>query len=184
MYDVNDLLQGVSGQDYVGAAKMARGLVPIAKSRAALSTPDAHAASAVAHAEKAQQMEQLSQGALGHLQPQVFLGSNSVNVIAAGATLAVNSASGALLRITDLIVSDGIANDFDILSIQVGRLNLLASGDPIPASAFRSSVQRPPIEVPRLHPGQQITIAVRNNAGAARVWSAMFVGIDLSTRVY
>lgn len=189
MYGVNDLLQAVSGIDYVGASKapMARMVAPTRQFQAAIPMPRApmQTQAAVDDGDKEAQMQALAQGAAGHAQPQVFLGSNSGAVpIVAGATAVVTSSSGALLRITDLIVSDGIANDFDILSIQVGRLNLLASGDPIPASMFRSSVQRPPIEVPRLHPGQNISITVRNNAGAARTWSASFVGIDLSTRVF
>lgn len=114
--------------------------------------------------------------------PQVFLGvpATAVN---AGAAAAINGQSGTLLRITDFIVDDDIAGDFQINTMQVGRINLLASGDPIPASMFRNGVQRPPIEVPKLHPGQQIALNVTNISGAARTFRACFIGSDLSLTV-
>jgi hypothetical protein len=115
--------------------------------------------------------------------PQIFLGLDSSDgggaPILAGATRTVRTEPTTPLRITDLIVQAAFAADFSITRIDIGRLNLLAGGQPIPADAFISGVQRPPVEAPVLPAGTEAAITVVNNGGAARVFRAMFVGIDL-----
>lgn len=112
--------------------------------------------------------------------PQIFLGVLSVGTVAAGANANIPAEPNVPFRITDFIVDDAIANDFRITALQIGRLNLLTSGDGIPASMFRTSVQRPPIETPRLEAGTEAVVSVLNTSGAARTFNAAFIAIDLT----
>lgn len=117
--------------------------------------------------------------AMAGVLPQIFLGVLSGTVAAAG-TEAIPAEPNVRFRITDFIVDDAIANDFRITAIQIGRLNLLTSNVGIPASMFRTSVQRPPIETPILEAGTQAVVTVLNTSGADRIFSASFIALDLT----
>jgi hypothetical protein len=116
--------------------------------------------------------------------PQVLLGFDSGHAgaaaIAAAAGATITTQPTVDLRITDMIVDATFAADFLITSIDIGRLNLMAGAQGLPATAFVSGVQRPPIEAPRLPAGTDASVAVTNISGQARRLIGMFVGIDLS----
>ena len=111
--------------------------------------------------------------------PQILLGIEDTSV-AAASTESVTTESTAALRITDFFVRDAVGDDFLLTEMKISRLDILAGSDPIPASMFRSSVQRPPIETPRLPAGTLLTIGAQNITGAAKRFNGCFVGHDLT----
>lgn len=145
-------------------------------------------AMAAAHKKMAQEikLQKLSAASTAGEVPQIFLGIDSrqkaQNGIAPGASLVLSVESTEPLRITNLLVDDAIASDFTISRIQVGRLNLLAGSDPVPAAIFKSSVVRAPIATPILPAGTEAKIEVQNRSQAPRDFVAAFTGIDVASR--
>jgi hypothetical protein len=185
--DVPDYMVGDDGDDdgddwdEVGnnIATRRRRVVPVAKLKSGLM----QIARQLKKERRKNKMLQMGAASKARNLPQIFLGLDSSDgaglPILAGTTRTVRTEPTTPLRITDLIVQAAFAADFSITRIDIGRLNLLAGGQPIPADAFISGVQRPPVEAPVLPAGTEAAITVVNNGGAARVFRAMFVGIDL-----
>jgi len=140
------------------------------------------------HKKMAQEikLQKLSAASTAGEVPQIFLGIDSrqkaPNGIPAGQSLVLAVESTEPLRITNLLVDDAIASDFTISRIQVGRLNLLAGSDAVPAAIFKSSVVRAPIATPILPAGTEAKIEVTNRSQAPRDFVAAFTGIDVAAR--
>lgn len=136
----------------------------------------------------AQQMklQKLSAASTAGEVPQALLGIDSLdkaqNGIAPGTSLTISVEATDPLRITSLLVDDVIAGDFSISRIQIGRMNLLAGAYPVPASIFKSGIERPPIATPILPAGTEASIEVQNRSGAPRDFKAAFMGIDTNRR--
>ena len=109
--------------------------------------------------------------------PQVLLGINNSSV-AANTSAAVTTQASTTLRITDFFCRDAVGDDFNISAMKMGRLDLVTGGA-VPASMFRSSVQRPPLETPALASSTTISMTVDNLTGAAKRFDGGFTGIDL-----
>lgn len=129
----------------------------------------------------AAQRDLMARAAAGR-QPATFLSANFA-AIAAGATQAIQIQPANPIRIIDFTVDPTAAPLFDIQSILVGRINLLQSGNAIPASMFIPNSNRPPFEAPRLWPGQIMTINVTNVSGAVANFRAAFSVVDLGLNV-
>lgn len=124
--------------------------------------------------------------AIGAGQRQIPLGVDvGAAGIAAAAQATINVETTVALRITDFFVSPGIAEDFNVNSINIGRTNLLASADGVFAGYFDLSNggQRAPIEFPLLPAGTVASVVVTNLSGANRRFRGAFQGIDLTTKV-
>ncbi len=145
-------------------------------------------AMAAAHKKMAQELklQKLSAASTAGEVPQIFLGIDSrekaPNGIPAGNSLVLSVESSEPLRITNLLVDDAIASDFTISRIQIGRLNLLAGSDSVPAAIFKSSVVRAPIATPILPAGTEARLEVTNRSQAPRDFVAAFTGIDVAAR--
>lgn len=112
--------------------------------------------------------------------PAIFLGFDQT--VAASGTAQATSEGNVKLRPTDLIIKASNADDFQITSIRIGRVDLLAGSTGIPAGAFVSTVQRPPVSAPELEAGTQSVIALTNITALASRFMAMFTALDLSRR--
>ena len=118
------------------------------------------------------------QFALARQMPAIFLGFDQT--VAASTAGTATSEGNVSLRPTDLIVRSSNAADWQITSMVVGRVNLLAGSTGIPAEAFNTSVVRPPISAPELKAGTAASIAITNLTAASSRWLAMYTALDLS----
>ncbi|HEU5316788.1 MAG TPA: hypothetical protein VFX49_11805 [Chloroflexota bacterium] len=122
----------------------------------------------------------LSRIALAGKLPVVFLGFDTTAAASAGA--AATTEPNVKVRPTDLIVRDTNADDFQITSMRIGRVDLLTGATGIPAGIFKTSVQRPPISAPELEAGTQASIQLTNLTAAASRFMASYLCLDLSRR--
>lgn len=122
----------------------------------------------------------LSRIALAGKLPVVFLGFDTT--AAAAGSAAATTEPNVKVRPTDLIVRDTNADDFQITSMRIGRVDLLTGATGIPAGIFKTSVQRPPISAPELEAGTQASIQLTNLTGAASRFMASYLCLDLSRR--
>lgn len=179
----------VSGLDFVGAlppaaaaaispAVRAQAIRNVAARRLGLRPGVAMAAA------RAMQDEKLARASTAKALPQIFVGIDSeptnAGGVAAAATVNVNGEPQVPMRITDLTVANTAAPFFLINSLQIARLNMLASGVPIPAEQFIANSNRPPIECPILPAGSQVTLSITNLDAAARRFNATLIGLDLT----
>ncbi len=118
------------------------------------------------------------QFALARQMPAIFLGFDQT--VAASTAGTATSEGNVSLRPTDLIIRSSNAADWQITSMVVGRVNLLAGSTGIPAEAFNTSVVRPPISAPELKAGTAASIAVTNLTAASSRFMAMYTALDLS----
>lgn len=160
--DLDDILAAVSGDydddDEVGAVKFSK--------------------SAAAKMKKIAKMMKLKQLTASGQMPAIFLGFDST--IAASTSSTASSEANVKLRPTDLIVRDTTADDWQITSIRIGRVDLLSGSTGIPATAFTGATSRPPVSAPVLEAGTQSTIYLTNLTGASSRFMAMFTALDLS----
>lgn len=170
----------VGGTDFVGAVNPAAltyaGASPMATMAAAQQQADA--IQHTAHLQKQQQLITAKK------LPQIFLGVDSEpqsagGILAAG-VLAITSEASVPLRITDFKVASAIAPFFNVNSITVARLNLMAGASGVPAEAWIPNAENPPIECPLLPAGSQVITTVENVDLATHRFRGGFYAIDLT----
>lgn len=112
--------------------------------------------------------------------PATFLGIGSTTVaVAAGATTVFTATPTNPIRVTNFTVPSSIAATFVIGGLFVGRLNMLQSGQPVPADRFTKDSQRAPFEAPVVNAGTPISVSVTNMTGADAFFVASFDAVDL-----
>lgn len=185
-YGAGDLCDfGIAGEDFVGALTAPKAMVPRGLNfggARGLSLSAAQKGMLLQGAKMAaaqQQSQRLRKLSYAGLIPQIPLGVRSDSVAANTATT-ISPEPGVPMRVTNFTVSPTIAGLFLITQITVARVNLLASGDGVPATLFEPASRHPPFENPILAAGSQITVGVENIDSAAHPFYGAFQGIDLT----
>jgi hypothetical protein len=145
-------------------------------------------AAAACYADQAMYQRAARAAALSR-SPQIALGISSDTRIGGGGGAGTNGAvlTGASatlsatptvpLCITDFEVSRVSAPYFHLTSMRASRQDFLADGIGVPADAYSPDGIHPPMEMPQLLPGTQITLVVFNTDGAERQFYGSFSGI-------
>jgi len=118
--------------------------------------------------------------------PQIQMGIVSAGLVVAGTAATIIATPTVPIRVTDFFVDASISAAFTIDTMLVGRINLFASGDAVPASVYdpTAGLQRAPLEIRRVPAGSPISLIVTNTSLADAVFRGVFQVIDLGTRVY
>lgn len=114
--------------------------------------------------------------------PQIALGINSIDVgagtiIAAGASRTLSISPTVPMCLTDFDVSRSCAAFFLIDSMRTARQEFLADGAGLAADNFAPDSIHPPLQLPTLVPGTNITLVVRNIDTADHHFFAQWWGI-------
>lgn len=176
----------VGGTDFVGASpalgfSAANPMMQAAMNPMATMAAAQQQADAIQHTAHLQKQQQLI---TAKKLPQIFLGVDSEpqsagGILAAG-VLAITSEASVPLRITDFKVASAIAPFFNVNSITVARLNLMAGASGVPAEAWIPNAENPPIECPLLPAGSQVITTVENVDLATHRFRGGFYAIDLT----
>lgn len=134
--------------------------------------------------QKLRAPQQMALARAGRL-PQIPLGVPAT-AIATTVTATITVTPTVPIRITDFFIDANVAPAVAIISMWMGRINLLASADPVPGTWFdpTAGLQRAPLEVRKVAAGSPIFIQVNNFSLANITFRAVFQVIDLSTQVY
>lgn len=130
--------------------------------------------------QKQARVQAAAQSVIASQQPQIGLGIRTLGAttVAAGGTATLTATPSVPLCITDFEVSRATAQFFLINGLTVGRVNYLADGQGLPADSFAPDADHPPLEMPMLWPGTQLTLIIENIDDAAQRFFGTFWGIS------
>ena len=175
--DDDDDDDDVSGEDLVGARRRRRRRRPKLDVRALRAR-----ARTIRRTRQLQKSRKMTALARARNIPQIPMGVPAT-AIATLLTLPVICTPTVAVRITDFFVDASVAAQCAIVSMTMGRINLLANANPVPCSGFdpTAGAQRSPLEVGIVPAGSPITILVNNFSLVNLTFRAWFQVIDLST---
>lgn len=104
------------------------------------------------------------------------LGFVSNGAIAAGASVVIVSRPQVLFKGQRLVVPSDIAGDFSIDDVKVGKNSQFVAEGAIPARVLQENAFGVSMELDTAQISQDITIAITNISGAARVFRAALIG--------
>lgn len=125
---------------------------------------------------------QAMRSAIAAHTPQTALGVSSRDlapgtVIVAGTSRVLSVSPTVPYCITDLRISRTSAPFFGILSLKAARIEYLTDGVQVPADDFAPDSEKPPLQMPMLFPGTNVSLTVRNNDTADHHFDGAYYGI-------
>lgn len=113
--------------------------------------------------------------------PQTGMAVNSFDLdpgtpIAANSSRVLSTSPTVPFCITSLRVTRTSAPFFDITSIRAARIEYLTDGGGIPADDFAPDANTPPLQMPMLFPGTQISLTARNVDGSEHHFRGAYYG--------